>query len=400
MNRWTHLLAIACWTAAAPVAASPATDFFELVRSRIEERYYAKPGVEVAATFDAARQRLAQACEPVRETCSVEIGIEAARLAVGELGDSHTRLEQVPPSAAAAGPAGRSTPFGWMIKSVRGGDALYVAWVAPEGAAAQAGVRRHDLIVSPGSAGAVALTGLAEPTRQTLSRGDRSFTVELTPKVGAAGPMPRLDHVGDIALLQVPSGLGDGVAQAAHDLIIQAQNDGGRALILDLRDNGGGGVECAAIASAFVDYTIVQTDRDGSRRVMTVTPGEVRLVADDGDVEMLKLERPARWTGPMAILVNDNTASCSEAVAAQAALAGRALIIGEATLGVGNNVVAPVPLTAGWRMVMTVAYSTTIDGANLPARPPLDVEVEDDPLEMAATGRDPVLEAAIARLRP
>lgn len=398
MRRLPHLIAVACWAAASPIAASPATDFFDLVRSRIEERYYAKPGVDVAAVFEAAEQRLTATCQAVRDTCPVEVGIEAARLAVGDLGDSHTRLEQLTPSlAAAAGPVGRSTPLGWMVKSVRGGDALYVAWVAPEGPAAHAGVRRHDLIAGPPGAGAAALTALAEPTRLTLSREGRSFVAELTPQA-ATIPMPRLDHFGDIAVLQVPSGSGDGVAQAAHDLIARAQGEGARSLVLDLRDNGGGGVQCAAIASAFVDYTIVQTDRDGSRRVLTVAPGEVRVVSDDGDVEMLTVERPAQWTGPMAILVNDNTASCSEAVAVQAARAGRALIIGEPTVGVGNNVVAPVPLTDGWRLVMTVAYSATPEGEGLPARPPLDIEVEDDPLEIAATGRDRVLEAAIERL--
>jgi carboxyl-terminal processing protease len=398
MRRLPHLIAVACWAAASPVAASPATDFFDLVRSRIEERYYAKPGVDVAAILDAAEQGLASACQAAVDTCSVEFGIEAARQAVAALGDSHTRLEQVTPSlGAAAGPAARSTPLGWMVRSVRGGDALYVAWVAPEGPAARAGVRRHDLIVGSSGAGAAALTSLAEPARLTLSREGRSFVAELTPQTAAASPMPRLDFFGDIALLQLPTGSGDGVAQAAHDLIARAQGEGAKALILDLRDNGGGGVQCAAIASAFVDYAIVQTDRDGSRRVLTVTPGEVRVVSEDG-VEMLTVERPARWTGPMAILVNDNTASCSEAVAVQAARAGRALIIGEPTVGVGNNVVAPVPLTDGWRMVMAVAYSTTLEGESLPSRPPLDIEVEDDPLEIAATGRDRVLETAIERL--
>ena len=136
----------------------------------------------------------------------------------------------------------------------------------------------------------------------------------------------------------------------------------------------------------------------GPSSTLTVSPGQVRVTSADGDVELLTVDQPARWTGPMAVLVNDNTASCSEAVAIQAARAGRALIVGEPTVGVGNNVVTPVALADEWRLVMTVAYSTTIQGDDLPARPPLDIEIEDDPLLTAATGRDAVLEAAIERL--
>jgi carboxyl-terminal processing protease len=151
------------------------------------------------------------------------------------------------------------------------------------------------------------------------------------------------------------------------------------------------------MASAFVAYSTVMTDREGYRRVLTVSPGDARMVADD-HVEALTLERPARWTGPMAILVNDNTGSCAEAVAIQASRAGRALIVGEPSIGVGNNTVQPAPLPEGWRLLMTVAWSTTPAGEALPPRPPLDVEVADDPLAIAATGRDAVLEAAVEHL--
>lgn len=391
-------LLVAC---AGPAAASPATDFLAAVRQNIDARYYAKPGVDVRAIFDAAEARLVQACAAQQDACPQEMGVAEAREAVKALGDAHTRLEQVAssagPSPAPGGPAAQTAPLGWLIKKERNGEAFYVAWVAPGGPAEKAGVRRHDLIAAPPGMTAPALTAAAEPGRFTLSRGGRSFEVALAPQSGSVRPMPRLDGVGDVAVLHVPAGVGEGMAQAAHDLIAKAKADGKRALILDLRDNGGGGIQCAAMASAFINYSAVQSDPQGGRRVLTVTPGRARVVADD-DVEELVVERASRWDGPMAILVNDNTGSCAEAVAIQAALAGRARIIGEPSIGIGNNVVMGFPVSAGWRLVMTIAYSTTPEGKPLPPRPPLDVTMTDDPVVIATTGRDSVLEAALRDL--
>lgn len=382
---------------AGPVAASPATDFLASVRQNIDARYYAKPGVDVRAIFDAAEARLTQACATQRDACPQALGVAEAREAVKALGDAHTRLEQSAPPAGPApgGPAAQLAPLGWMIKKERGGEALYVAWVAPGGPAEKAGVRRHDVLVVPPGMSAAALTASAEAGRYTLSRGDQTFDVALTPQPGSPRPMPRLDRVGDVAVLHVPAGTGEGVAQTAHDLIAKAKAEGARALALDLRDNGGGGIQCAAVASAFIDYSVVQSDPQGGRRVLTVTPGRARVVSDGDDVEELIVERPSRWDGPMAVLVNDNTGSCAEAVAIQAALAGRARVIGEPSVGVGNNVVMGFPVSEGWRLIMTIAYSTTSDGKPLPPRPPLDVEAVDDPVVIARTGRDAVLEAAV-----
>lgn len=400
MRRFAPLLAAILCAAATPAAASPATDFLAAVRGHLDEAYYAKPGVDVAAIMDDARRRLEATCAPLGDDCPLEAGVEAARTALAALGDSHTRIDRPPASAGGPGPRGPggppapTSPMGWAVRQVRGGEALYVAWVAPDGPAARAGVRRHDVVLDADGRTAAVLSALDQPATLRLSRAGATLEVALTPEAGRGGPTPRLDRIGDIAVLQFPVGAGEGVAQAAHDLVARTRAEGARAMILDLRDNGGGGVQCAAMASAFLDYEIVHTDRAGDRRVITVSPGRVRIV-DGEEVEELAVERPARWTGPLAILVNDNNGSCSEAVSIQASRAGRARIVGEPSVGVGNNVIQPAPLPGGWRLLMTVAWSTTPDGEALPPRPTLDAEVEDDPLAIARTGRDAVLEAAV-----
>lgn len=405
MRRFAPFLAAVPCAAicATPTAASPASDFLAAVRGHLDEAYYAKPGVDVAGIMDEARRKLEATCAPSGDDCPLETGVEAARAALAALGDSHTRIDQPPASMgppglrSPGGPPAATSPMGWLVRQVRGGEALYVAWVAPDGPAARAGVRRHDVVLDADGRTAAMLSAMDAPATFRLSRAGTTLEVSLAPEAGRGGAMPRLDRIGDIAVLQFPVGSGEGVAQAAHDLTARAQAEDARAMILDLRDNGGGGVQCAAMASAFLDYEIVQTDRAGDRRVLTVSPGRVRIL-DGEDVEELVVERPARWTGPLAILVNDNTGSCSEAVSIQASRAGRARIVGETSVGVGNNVIQPVPLPGGWRLLMTVAWSTTPDGEALPARPPLDVEVEDDPLVIARTGRDAVLEAAVGMM--
>lgn len=386
---------------AAPVSASPATGFLTAVREALEGRYYPKPGVDVAAILDRAREELDAECASRVEDCPIEAGVEAAKRAVAALGDAHTQIARAPAPVPGAqpqrGPTAARTPLGWMVRAVRGADSLYVAWLDPDGPAARAGVQRHDLILAAPEMSAARLGAFDGVATVTLSRGDRSFEVTLNPVSERGGPMPRLDRVGDVAVLQAPTGAGNGVAQAAHDLLAEAMNMGVAGMVLDLRDNGGGGIECAAMASAFLDYEVVMTDGAGGRRVLTITTGAVRI-AEGGGAETMTLDRAVRWTGPLAILVNRNTGSCAEAVAIQASRAGRAAIIGEATVGVGNNVIQPVALPDGWRLLMTTAYNSTPDGELLPPRPPLDLEVTDDPAAISATGRDAVLEAAMAWL--
>ncbi|GAA0869370.1 S41 family peptidase [Brevundimonas basaltis] len=387
--------------AAAPVSASPATGFLSAVREALAGGYYPKPGVDVGVIMDRAREDLDRECAALAGDCPLETGVEAARRAVAALDDTHTRIDRAPPPLLGAqahrGPTAASTPLGWMVRAVRGSDRLYVAWVDPDGPAARAGVQRYDLILAAPDMSAARLGAFDGPATVTLSRGGRTFEVTLNPDSGRRGPLPRLDRVGEVAVLQVPTGAGNGVAQAAHDLLAGAIDAGVTGVVLDLRDNGGGGIECAAMASAFLDYEVVMTDGAGDRRVLTITPGAVRIAEGGGD-ETLSLDRSVRWTGPLAVLVNRNTGSCAEAVAIQASLAGRAAVIGEDSVGVGNNVIRPVPLPDGWRLLMTTAYNSTPDGELLPPRPPLDLEVTDDPVAISATGRDAVLEAAVAWL--
>lgn len=126
------------------------------------------------------------------------------------------------------------------------------------------------------------------------------------------------DHVG---YLKVESFQGNTYADMERALNTMTQ-EGMKALVLDLRDNGGGLLDQAV---RMVDYfvkkgTIVRTvSRSPEQR-------DVRSATDD----------KAEPAYPMAILVNAGSASASEIVAGALKNLNRAIIIGERTFGKGS----------------------------------------------------------------
>lgn len=104
-------------------------------------------------------------------------------------------------------------------------------------------------------------------------------------------------------------------------LIEELRKEGIVALILDLRNNGGGSLqEANSIAGLFIPAGPVVQIRDQSGRV---TP----LGDNDGEIS---------YSGPMAVLVNRMSASASEIVAGAMQDYGRALILGSRTFGKGT----------------------------------------------------------------
>jgi carboxyl-terminal processing protease len=92
------------------------------------------------------------------------------------------------------------------------------------------------------------------------------------------------------------------------------------AVVVDLRDNGGGSLEEA------INLTGLFT---GKGPVVQVRDSRGQVEQKDSDEKML-------WTGPMAVLVNRGSASASEIFAAAIQDYGRGLIIGEPTFGKGT----------------------------------------------------------------
>jgi len=93
------------------------------------------------------------------------------------------------------------------------------------------------------------------------------------------------------------------------------------ALILDLRDNGGGSLrEAVALTGLFIDTGPVVQQRG--------TDGKIAVERDE--------VAGSSWDGPLTVMINRNSASASEILAAALQDYGRALIVGERSFGKGT----------------------------------------------------------------
>lgn len=176
--------------------------------------------------------------------------------------------------------------------------------------------------------------GEAQPLVQTLTR--HSFDI---PSVRDVEVRP--DGVGYIRLTEFGRHSGEEFARELHNL----QSRGISGLVLDLRDNPGGllaatpeVLEPLLQRGQLVTYTKGR-DPDDEQRL---------LITGDGDVH---------FDGPMAVLVNHDSASAAEIVTGALQDTRRAVIVGEQTYGKGLvQSVIPLPGGGGVRLTTEAYY--------------------------------------------
>jgi carboxyl-terminal processing protease len=236
---------------------------------------------------------------------------------------------------------------------------LRVIDVFPGTPAAQAGLRAGDLIVAvngisllgrsatnathlitgqPGTR--VTLTVLSGPARKTVAVHRANVLVTSGGIVSFHG-MP----IGDLRLTSFT----DGSGAALRSQVNKVLHGGAKALILDLRDNGGGLLnEAVNVASIFIpDGTIVSTaGRSQPRQVYTAKGGAISTAI------------------PMVVLVDRGTASAAEIVTAALQDRHRAKVVGTHTYGKGVfQEIQPLP--NGGALDITVGEYFTPSGRNL-----------------------------------
>lgn len=151
------------------------------------------------------------------------------------------------------------------------------------------------------------------------------------------------DDIGYLRLTQFKHSTSEEARDALRDLIKQ----GARALILDLRNNGGGLLDASVkIVSMFV--------RDG---LVVETKGRSERANDRYYVDKSQY----LTNMPMNVLINGGSASASEIVAGALNDRGRAQLIGEKSFGKGS-VQTLFPLTDGSGIYVTIARYYTPSG--------------------------------------
>jgi carboxyl-terminal processing protease len=147
------------------------------------------------------------------------------------------------------------------------------------------------------------------------------------------------------------TGFDPGVSQKVHEALETIRDAGAERLILDLRGNPGGLVpEVIGVASQFLDegHTIFKEQgRDGVAH-------EIKTVG-----------RTGQWLDlALVVLIDDQSASGAEVLAAALREHGRAELIGETTFGTGT-VLQTFPQDDGSSVVLGTAFWLTPEGDHI-----------------------------------
>ena len=229
-----------------------------------------------------------------------------------------------------------------------------------------------------------------------LDNGDRPREVLLEREQPEAAPVElghlpplypevRAEQHGDVGILAFNIFLLQPVMEEVKRAMDGFRARHATALIIDVRGNPGGqGAMTIPIAAQLVSepLTLGTLQFRDFNQVLTARP-DMRVVP---------------FTGPVAILTDEGTASASEMLAAGLQEAKRAIVVGDVTLGaVLPSVIEALP--GGAVMQYVVADFKTPKGVLLEGR---GVQPDRRVVETRAglqTGRDPVLDAALVALK-
>ncbi len=239
---------------------------------------------------------------------------------------------------------------------------LLVLDVFPGSPAARAGLGRGDLITHVGS---TSLANRSQTFSASLIKGRAGTRVTMTiirhrhvqtVSMVRANLVVPVTHsqilvyhghkIGLVTLTSFTSGSGAAVRSQVQKVV----REGAQAIILDLRENGGGLLEEAVnTASVFVpDGTIVSTDGRSQPR----------------QVYLAKKQDTVAPRIPLVVLVDHGTASAAEIVTGALQDRGRAKVVGTRTYGKGVfQEIQPLP--NGGALDFTVGEYFTPSGRNL-----------------------------------
>jgi len=151
---------------------------------------------------------------------------------------------------------------------------------------------------------------------------DSSFTIELKREEIKISPVmsPILirDSIGYVKVISFTEGVSEKLKNAIKELI----NRGARYFILDLRDNGGGLLqEAVSVSNIFLP----------KNKLVVSTKGKI----EEWFKQYYTVSEPINDTSPLAVLINENSASASEIVSGAIQDHDRGIIVGTNSFGKG-----------------------------------------------------------------
>ncbi|MDO4263323.1 MAG: S41 family peptidase [Deinococcus sp.] len=298
-----------------------------------------------------------------------------------------------------------SLSFG-LVTRLMPGQGILVTEVLPGSPAEQAGLHAGDLLTHLGrlpllsewagaKLGAAGRAGRA--AELSYSRAGRPAQVSLSGAEFVA-PAVSLDMLANrTALLRLRHFDAQGVAQDLHDALRRAQQEGAERAVLDLRGNPGGLLSEAVLSSGAQTQPAPLLDVERSLSTLHSYDGGRYLI--DGKAQRgQRVFKPQRFTGPLAVLVDQDSASGAEFMARDLLSRPQTVVLGQPTVGVGDSATQLLPLADGSGLQVTVSRMQTANGQPLSARVQPQVPVKRDDAAFARTGQDPELAAALRAL--
>lgn len=260
----------------------------------------------------------------------------------------------------------------------------------PGSPAEQAGLKAGDIIISVNDE---SVKDQAADQIVTKIRGQSGTSVKVTIKRGeevkdftitranVSDPSVRSEIRDSIGILTITRFDKD-TADKAREVALQFKQQNVKAVILDLRDDGGGYASAGRdVAGLWLKNQVVFTERHGEAVTGTERSGS------SAPLEGIKT----------IVLVNGGTASASEIVAGALQEYGVATLLGEKTFGKGS-VQQVLNLAGGRTLKVTIAKWYTPKGKNITK----EGITPDKSVSMVAAdveaGRDPQLDAALLEL--
>ena len=345
----------------------------------------ARPGPERPVLIDEIRDVLSRSFyRPISESA---LGKPSIGQIIDALGDPYT--DYLTPLEFAKARAEAELTYEGVGLLVGQSDIGLTVTSALKGPAREAGIRPGDVILSidGNPVGTLPFDGAI-----SLFRGERGTIVTLMiqrpgedePRIARAArqlitaPAIRVrmlnteeQNLGYVRLLSFPIDAGEQVRDAVGDLLDQ----GAEGVVLDLRGNPGGYLrEAVEVASVFLRVGVVCSTDGLHREQQTYTASGGALA---GDL-------------PLVTLVDGQSASAAEIVAAAMRENNRGRVVGVSTFG-KTSVQSLIPLDNGGGLEVTTATYLTPAGnsiAGVGAQP--HIEALDDPL----TRRDEALRKA------
>ncbi|MBP6748817.1 MAG: hypothetical protein KA144_04180 [Xanthomonadaceae bacterium] len=179
-------------------------------------------------------------------------------------------------------------------------------------------------------------------------------------------------------------------AMPAFDNVVETlrEHGGCRGAILDLRGNSGGMIaSMGAIGGLFVDTPT-------SLGTLTTGGGELKLAALPRVVDNAGRDI-RRFSGPLAILIDRGSVSCSDMFSASMQALGRARIFGVTSAGMALPA-ASTPLPSGDRLLYPIAEFVDAAGRRIEGVGTVPDQIVMPTVAALSAGGDPILDAALA----